>query len=312
MRIAFVGGTRFIGHVAAEHALEAGHAIVLLHRGEHPSHVRGAHEVFVDRRDRAALQDALVSARPDVVVDTRAMMRVEAEACASACAAIDVPVVVLSSQDVYAQFGALNGHPCPRIDAEVDEDAPLTVPYPFRGIAEHEGGPDYDKKEVEAAYLAASRAVIVLRLPAVYGRRDPKRRFGALVDLLENGATCTLPCRGGATFRWSHAHVDDVAHAILLAAEARPRERLVLNVGEREVPTMRARAEVMAAFAGVALEWREQDAPIEGPMAIFDRQPNDFVASTARIRDRLGFVEITSEDERLGDLFAWARATRLC
>ena len=54
---------------------------------------------------------------------------------------------------------------------------------------------------------------------------------------------CIVPCKAGASFRWTHAHVGDAAYAVVLAAEgARDGVNGVFNVGEPETPTMRSRA----------------------------------------------------------------------
>jgi nucleoside-diphosphate-sugar epimerase len=314
MRIAFIGGTRFIGHAAAERAIARGHDVAVLHRGDHACEIAGARDFRVDRNDADALRLALRDSRAEVVIDTRAMTAADAELSAAVVASLHVPVVVLSSQDVYAQFGSLNGHPAPRIDELVREDAPLTVPYPFRGLHDHEGGSDYDKKDVERTFLAACHRVIVLRLPAVYGKRDRHRRFGALIDALDDArkkhAKCTIPCKGGAPFRWTHAHVGDVAHAIVLAAEnARDGVNGVFNVGEPETPPMRTRAEKIATAMGVGIEWSET-SDLPEAWDTFGVQPNDFVVDDAKIRDVLGFREVITEKARVQDVIAWARATR--
>ena len=84
----------------------------------------------------------------------------------------DVPVILLSSMDVYRAYELLladeGGQPVP-----ITEDADLRRGrYPLRGPME--GRDDYDKLHVEPAYLA--RGGTVLRLAVIYGERDPQRR----------------------------------------------------------------------------------------------------------------------------------------
>ena len=207
-------------------------------------------------------------------------------------------MVVLSSQDVYAQFGALNGLPCPHLEDVVTEDSPLTVPVPFRGIAAHDGGDDYDKKDVEAAFLAAApERTVVLRLPAVTGPRDPARRFGAFVDALRSGRP--VPRRGG-TFRWTHADVRDVAHAVVHGIELGAPG--IFNVGEADTPTMAARVERLAAHLGVPLVWEDvEEVPPE--LGLLGPMPNDFVASSDRLR-ATGWAEVTTAEQRLDGILA--------
>ena len=309
VQIAFIGGTRFIGHAAAEVALERGHAVTLCHRGKHPCEVKGAEDVLVDRRDPEALALSLKHAH--VIVDTRALTRSDAEVSALCAKILEVPCVVLSSQDVYAQFGRLLGHPMAgEPEALITERSPLTVPYPFRGIHDHEGGPDYDKKEVEAVFeqAVAKRLLgaIALRLPAVYGARDPNRRFGWAVDALSRNDV--LPCQGGGAWRWTHAHVRDAAHAIVLAAENVRAGYQVYNAGEAHTPTMRERVEAIAAHLGKTLQFEEvEELPEE--FSDLGRHENDIVASSEAMRRALGFEEITTADERISDLVSWLRKT---
>ena len=309
MHLAFIGGTRFIGRAAALRALRAGHRVSVFHRGQHACDVAGAEDVLVDRGDPSALSAALARSAPDVVIDTRAMTRSDAQVTALALKVLGVPGVVLSSIGVYAQFGLLNGLPGPEPEAVVSETAPLTVPYPFRGLST-DLPPDYDKKEVERELEDAGVDVVVLRLPAVYGSHDHRRRFGGIVDRLDAGAR-VLPCQGGASFRHAHAHVEDVAHAILLGAERGPRGFSVMNVAELETPTMRARAEAIAGAIGAGIEWQESTGDLPGDLAILGRMANDVVLSSARVRTLLGFAEVTTADERLRDLIDGLRASRI-
>lgn len=310
MKLAFIGGTRFIGHTAVELALSRGHRVSVLHRGQHPLEVAGAEEVLVDRRDPSALSAALARLRPDALVDTRAMTRADGETLALALRILRVPAVVLSSQDVYAQFGRLNGLPAPEPEAIVTETSPLTIPFPFRSLGVHDAGPDYDKKDVEAVLAAEDLPpVCALRLPAVYGSRDPRRRFGAFVDRIDAGER-VFPCAGGAAWRHTHAHVRDVAQAILLAAERTPAGFSVFNVAEAEVPTMRERVEVIARHMDSDIAWRETDLELPADLEALGRMPNDMVTSSAKIREALGFREITSERERCADVIAAARSSR--
>ena len=307
-RVTFIGGTGFIGHAAAAAAMGRGHDVTVIHRGVHPAEVDGVMALVADRADPAGLHAALSRAAPDVVIDTRAMTRIDAETTLQALDGICDRLVVLSSQDVYEQFGRLNGLPAGDPEPLVSEDSPLTVPYPFRGIAEHAGGPDYDKKDVEAAVLTASSlaAATVLRLPAVYGPRDPARRFGVIVDALDRGEALF---RKGGGFRWTHAHVDDVAHAILLAAESEGAGAAVFNVGEAQTPTMADRAEQIAAVMGRTITWEEPDE-LPAAFGLFGAMPNDFVADTSWIRERLGYAEVLPPEGALASLVAALRASR--
>ncbi len=305
LHLVFIGGTRFIGHAACLRAFERGHRVTVLHRGRTPSELPFAREVVVDRNDPSALARAVAKAKPDVVIDTRAMTRSEAEASALAIDAAHVPAVVLSSQDVYAQFGRLNGLPAPPPEDVVTEDSPLTVPKPFASLGvPHEGGDDYDKKDVERVFRELSErsglASTMLRLPGVYGPRDPKRRFGAVVDALREGED--LPCARGRSLRLTHVHVGDVAHAIVLTAERIREGHRAFNVGEEITPTMRERSALIASVMGKTVRFRETDDELPPALSLFGSFPNDCVMSSARIRAELGFAELEDPRARTLDL----------
>ncbi len=311
MHLVFLGGTRFIGHAACVAALGAGHRVTVVHRGRHAAQIPFASEVFADRADPSSFAVTVAKAKPDVVIDMRAMTKVDAQTAALAIKTLGVPAVVISSQDVYAQFGKLNGLPAPATDEErVGEDSPRTIARPFAKLGAHEGGADYDKKDVETVYEELAREtgepVAALRLPVVYGPRDPKRRFGAVVDALDAGQTY-FDVAGGAPLRLSHVHVADAAHAIVLAATRAPSGFRAFNVAEAETPAMGERALALAAFLKRPLSLREQD---EDDVGLFGHYATHCVLDTARIRDELGYRETLGEDERLGSLVAALRATR--
>lgn len=300
MRIVFVGGTRFIGHHAAVAARARGHEVVVLHRGRHRCEVEGAEDVIVERRDPGALATEVVRARPDVVIDTFAMTRADGQTIALAARIASARLVVLSSQDVYAAWDEVLGRPPPpEREAAVTEESPLSeIVRPYAGKG-HDGGDDYDKKDVEAEVAASGVPTCVLRLPAVYGPRDYRRRFGDVVDALDLGRP--VSCPGGVDWRWTHADVRDVAHAIVLAAEAARGRFTVYNVGEETTPTMRERVEAIAAVVGKPIEWSEAGG---------ERHP-DAAVDSSRIRRELAFAEVTTAASRVADLVAACRATRL-
>lgn len=301
--ITLLGGTGFIGPEVVAQLLDQDHEVTLVHRGVHPNAVAGVHDVLADPANAVALR--LAVPRSDVVIDMCAMNATQAKTASAALRDRTACTVVLSSQDVYAQFGGLLGHPSPPPESPITEDSPLTVPQPYEHIdGSHDG--DYDKKDVERVYRGSKiGAVTILRLPAVYGSEDPNRRFGMILDALDAGDS-QLP-RIGGKWRWTHAHVRDVARAIVLAAERA--EPGTFNVGEAETPTMSERAEAIARHAGHRFTWREVDV-LDDAFEHLGGMVNDVVVSSERIRSRLGFTEITNAEERLADLISGLRKSR--
>ena len=69
MRILVIGGTRFIGIYLTQQLVEAGHEVVLLNRGNHPSPVDGLETITCDRKNPQALKSALTSQTFDAIYD---------------------------------------------------------------------------------------------------------------------------------------------------------------------------------------------------------------------------------------------------
>jgi len=304
-KIAYIGGTSFIGHFATESAIKRGHQVAVIHRGKHRCDIAKAVDFIAERKEHSKINNFLRSWNPEVVVDTYSMTKEDADLTLLAIKGLNVPVVVLSSQDVYAQCGSLHGHPCEKIYDKIDEEAPLTVPYSYKGILKEPNGDVYDKKDVEACFYNAFNekkitAVTVLRLPAVYGPRDYQNRFKAIIELLKVKSP-EIPCKKNANWKWSHAHVKDVAHAINLACE-NINGYLVFNIGEVNTPTMHQRIENIASKLKKTINWINADGDLPAELMILGDFPNDVVADDSKIRKQLGYSELTTIDERENDL----------
>lgn len=123
----------------------------------------------------------LAEAGPAVLVDMIAYSAEDVERLLPSLPATLERLVVISSGDVYRTYGAFLGHePAGSTPSPLDESAPLRKSrYPYRAVAP---GPDdlryrYEKIDVEEiARGAAPVPVTVLRLPMVYGPKDPQER----------------------------------------------------------------------------------------------------------------------------------------
>jgi len=252
MRAAVIGGTKFIGPAVVEDMLAEAWQVLVVHRGEHERidapDVPHAH---LDRHDVPALRRALDEFAPDVVVDTVAYSRHDADTALAAIPA-GTPTVVLSSQDVYRAFHALHaGRPaCDRFP--LDESAPLRGQdqrYLFRGLATagSSNDPDaYENLDVEEAYLRAGATI--LRLPMVYGERDHMRREDFVLRRIRAGRR-RIPIGAGGLL-WTRCWVRDVARAVRLTAEDPVTDGGVFNVGEARTATLRQWAAQILRAAG--------------------------------------------------------------
>jgi hypothetical protein len=155
MRVAFVGGTNFVGPVSVRALVDAGHQVAVAHSGaheaeglEHVEHLHGS------RADLLASEGPVQRWRPDALVDTFAGGATAEKATAlTDCArrAGAGQIVAISSIDVYqhcVDAGLANGSGAQvlaRDPVPLQESARLRDgPYPG-------GGPDHDNVAMEAA-----------------------------------------------------------------------------------------------------------------------------------------------------------------
>jgi UDP-glucose 4-epimerase len=226
LRIAVIGGTRFIGRAAVEELAAAGHELLIVHRGTtEPEGLPKAPHLHAERDELPGHKAELAAFRPDAALDCRALTRADAENVVAAMPAA-TRLVVVSSMDVYRAFGAVNlgieTDPVP-----IDEDSPVrSERYPYRHLVPDRH--DYDKLDVEDVYLP--RGATSLRLPMVYGERDYQRREEYILRRVRAGRT-RIPVGAG---KWlaCRGYVRDLARGIRLTLEADVARGEALNLGE--------------------------------------------------------------------------------
>src|SRR5205814_932183 len=152
----------------------------------------------------------LRSLQPQVVVDMRAFRREEGRRVLD-FKGVAERAVVASSADVYRAYGRLH-----RTEPGPPDPLPLTEDSPLREVVIKE---DYDKVGVEREARADPNfPVTVLRLPAIHGPGDYLHRLHEYVRAMDDAAPTIEIDRELATWRWVRGYVEDVAHAIGLAA----------------------------------------------------------------------------------------------
>ena len=292
MRILLLGGTGFIGSHVASRLLAGGHIVAIIHRGRTP--VPPGCVAFVsDRADAPALHRAVASFAPDTLVDLIAYSPGDADQLLAVLSSAIPRLVVLSSGDVYATYGAFLGHePPPRNLGPVPETGPLrTHHFPYRAQASSSSDfrHDYEKILVEERFrTAAPMPVTVLRLPMVYGPGDLQQRV--LVDLRrlrESPGGLTLH-PDESNWRCTRGYVADVAAAIALAATHPRAVGQTYNVGEADAWTQHA---WLAALAREVRWTGTIRADLAGVPSRPARWTVPLVIATDRIRRELGYVE---------------------
>jgi nucleoside-diphosphate-sugar epimerase len=299
MRVMVLGGTRFIGAAIVEELDAYGHELLIVHRGEHETEsLPAADHLHADRRDLPHLRGAVAEFDPEALVDTCALTAADAET-ALAALGDDVRLLVLSSMDVYRAFGSvLTGTETDPVP--LDETSPVrSERYPYRGRMER--GDDYEKLDVEEAYLA--RAATVCRLPMVYGERDHQRREEPILGRLRAGRT-RVPIGTGA-WLWTRGYVRDVAAGVRLALESDAAVAEVFNLGESRSWSMGLWARHVLEAAGAKAELvRVPDVLLPADLEEFGTVAQHLLVDSSKARDLLGWTE-TDPHEAVHRSVAW-------
>lgn len=284
MRVAVLGGTRFIGRAIVEELAAAGHALLLVHRGQlEPPDLPPAEHLHSDRASLKEHRAELDAFRPDAAIDCRALTRSDAEIALSALPAVR-RWIVISSVDVYRAFGALNDQretdPVP-----LDEESPVReTRYPYRG--KQPGYDDYDKLDVEDTYLP--RGATVLRLPMVYGEHDYQRREEFILRRVRAGRE-KIPF-GSGQWLTCRVYVRDVGRAARLCLENSAAVGHVLNICEDRTYSMRSWSQMILDAAGSKAELvRVADAALPEDLEATGTMSQHIAASAKKARAMLGW-----------------------
>lgn len=300
MKILLLGASGFIGPFIADALAEAGHAVVAVSRG--PRDWRdGVTNLVADRNDADAIAQIARRERADAVIDLLGYTLKDSQPLFEALAGRVGRYVLASSGDVYQRYGAL--HRKEDIEDRVsalDEDASLrTHLYPYRGETPRAADDprrwldDYDKIPIEGALLAKlGLAGTIVRLPMVFGPGDKQHRFGWIIQpMLRRDAVLEVDPLWWA-WRASYAYVEDVGHAVALAATHPAASGRIYNLAMADAPD---HAEWIARFARVA-DWRGEvrsriwTKANAGWLESLDLTCMLTMAST-RIRKELGYAE---------------------
>lgn len=167
MKLLVLGGTRFLGRHLVAQALEAGHAVTIVHRGRERGLFPAATEIVADRNADLSMLAAAGPGTWDAVVDTCAYVPRQVRTAATLLAPRVGRYLLVTSVSVYA-----DGHPGP------DETAPLaTLPDP---TVETVTGETYGglKALCEAAlHEAMPGRGLCARPGLIVGPFDPTGRF---------------------------------------------------------------------------------------------------------------------------------------
>ena len=300
MRVAVLGGTRFIGRAITLELARAGHEVTVFHRGKsEPDELADVGHVHVDRSELATVASELSGV--EGVVDTMALSATDTEPVLEVLPR-DAKLLVLSSMDVYEAYGALQAGTVTELVPSDEESAVRSQRYPYRGVIP--GMDDYEKLDVEELYLR--RGAVVCRLPMVYGEHDGQRREWFILRRVAAGRT-RIPI-GAGTWLSTRAYVGDVATGVRLALESPDTDDEVFNLGERRAPSVALWARMILDAAGSDAELvTVPDAALPEDLDLTASIAQHLVCDSAKARTMLGWEE-TDPMDALRRSVAWHMA----
>ena len=319
MRILVIGGTRFMGPSVVERLAQMGHAVTVFHRGQSsPVLPEGVSRLTGDRRQLDRHAGELRAAAPEVVLDMIPMTEQDAIGVMETFRGVARRVVAVSSQDVYRNFGLVNGKESGAPDAiPLTENSPVRSRlYPYRGEQPRPADSpqrwmdEYDKIPAERTFLLdPDLPGTVLRLPAVYGPRDGQRRLFSHLKRMDDGRPAILLDEAIASWRWTRGYMENVADSIALATVDDRAAGRTYNVGEKETLSTR---ELVAAIARVT-GWQGEIITLPAErlpdhLKAGFRPEADMTVSSSRIRLELGYKETVGPEEAIRRTVAWDRA----
>jgi nucleoside-diphosphate-sugar epimerase len=277
MRVTVLGGTIFVGRAVVEQLVAAGHDVTVVHRGQHEpgDGFPDVEHVHADRADLPPLGG-------DAVVDCRAVTRADTESVLARVP--DVPIVALSSVDVYPALKGLQAGTA-LCDVPIDEDTPVrTERYPYRGVIP--GMDDYEKLDCEPLYL--ERGGIVLRLPFVVGPHDYQRREEPVLRRVRDGESRVEI--GAGNLIASRVLARDVGTAVVAALATDIRGE-VFVLAEHPTSTVRQWWEAIVDAAGSSMELVtiDDESALPEDLELSATHQQHLLVSPAKAMHRLGW-----------------------
>lgn len=303
MKCLIIGSGRFIAPKLIEELVYAKYEVAVVDSSPPPPSVaRRVTHIMGDKGSLAFYRDECLEFKPDVAVHLSANTGDEASSFLEVFQGKVAQTIVTSNTNVYLAHARLRRtEPGASVAVPINERAPLRE----LGLGNEESG---DKRDVEKILRNSKDPCTLLRLPPVYGPNDYLRRFYPLLVRMIDDRPFVLLGASQASWRWTHAYVDDVAHAIALSVLNPANAHRVFNLGEAKTPTMKERLEHLGTVFG----WEGRVKVVStDDLPDYLKTPGDFsqdmLIDTTLIRHELGFKEPTDYYDGLAASVEWYR-----
>ncbi|MGA7647506.1 MAG: NAD-dependent epimerase/dehydratase family protein, partial [Terriglobales bacterium] len=296
----------------------SGHEVAVFHRRADQDLCIEVVQIQGDRNRLPDYRDQLQRFSPDVIVDVILSSGEQARQLMETARDVAGRVVAISSMDVYRAAGVWHGvEPGPLEPLPLTEDSPLRTVRRFHApeVVEMMKGvfswlhEDYDKIAVEEAIMNDSVVSgTVLRLPMVYGPGDRLHRWFPLLKRLADGRSAILLPDDFAAWRAPCGYVDDVAHAIALAATSERAAGRVYNIcQEPTLPELEWQAKIAKGtnWSGRFVVLPRERTPKH--LLLPGNAAQHVVATSDRIRAELGYKELVEVEDAIQRTVAWER-----
>lgn len=306
MNILILGGTSFIGYFVTRRLLNAGHKVTLFNRGnKSPDFISDVDHIKGDKVDLLSFKKKFEKMKPDVILDMVPLGDKDSLDVMDVAKGVTERVVAISSCDVYRAYGRLLGSEPGEPDiTPLTEDSPLReILYPYKDNTDNERLKSYDKILVEKNVMndEAVRGTI-LRLPMVYGPRDYQFRFIQYLQRMDDERGYILLDEDSAKWKTNRAYVEDIANGIALAIENENASGQVFNISEENALTEIEFVQKIAKYTG----WKGEVLVYKNEEAS-DYKRQDLVTDSSKIREVIGYKEITREDDAYTNTIEWER-----
>jgi len=317
VRILLIGGNGFIGTPLSRELVNAGHEVAVFHRNR-DDWQPGVKHLHGDRNRLFEYLRELREFSPDVIIDMVLSSGEQARQLMAGAKELNARVVAVSSMDVYRAWGVMLGtEPGGLEPMPLTEDSLLrtaTHSYPPELVEKMKSiftwvTPGYDKAAVEQEVMGVASRNTVVRLPMVYGPGDPLHRLYSVVKRVKDNRPIIILSEEHAAWRVPRGYVDNVAHAIALAATS-PRAfgRTYHVCDEPTLTELEWQKKIVAQtdWFGRFVVLSNQRTPKH--LVAPGNAAQHLIADSKRIRKELGYTEPLETDVAIHRTIAWEQA----